>query len=65
MLLKLLEKDSGLVLDTCLSQSELSNEQMFKSIKASMELLVEEVSGMAEILEALELDYIKDLPEMN
>ncbi len=36
-----------------------SNEQMFKSIKDSMESLVEEVSGMAEILEALQQELMQ------
>ncbi len=39
---------------------ELSNEQMFKSIKVSMEKLVVEVSVMAEILEVLQQDSIKE-----
>ncbi len=37
-----------------------SNEQMFESIKVSMELLVAKVSDMAEILEAWEQDSTKE-----
>ncbi len=40
-----------------------SNAQMFKSIKVSMAHLEEEVSGMAEILEAWQQDSIRE-PEM-
>ncbi len=45
-------------------RSELSNEQMFRSIKVSMDRLVVEVSDMAETLEALLLQPITDSQEM-
>ncbi len=53
-------KDSGSGQDISLGRSELSNEQMFKSIKVCMERLVEEVSVMAETLEVLQQELIPD-----
>ncbi len=47
-------------LDISPEHSELSNEQMFKSIKVCMERLVEEVSVMAETLEVLQQELIPD-----
>ncbi len=43
---------------------ELSNEQMFKSIKVCMERLEVEVSDMAEILEVLQQELITGSREM-
>ncbi len=53
--------------DTSRKQSLQSNEQMLESINRSMVLLVEKVSGMAEILEAWEQDFTKEqeIQEMN
>ncbi len=58
-----LEKPSGWGLDSSLKRSELSNEQMFKFIKVSMAHLEEEVSVMAETLEALQQELIRDSQE--
>ncbi len=57
-------KESGSVPDTSQGQFKPSNEQMLVSIKACMEQLVEEVSGMAEILVQLQQDYTEDLKVM-
>jgi len=51
---------SSLEQDTSLKQSWQSNAKMLESINLSMALLVEKVSGMAEILEAWEQDFIKE-----
>jgi len=61
----LLEKVSGSEPDIFQERLELSNEQMFKSIKVCMARLEEEVSGMAEILEALQQELIMGSKEMN
>ncbi len=53
-------KVSGLELDTSQKPFVPSNELMFKSIKASMAHLEEEVSVMVEILEALQQELIQD-----
>ncbi len=50
--------------DTSLVHSELLNEQMLVSIKASTERLEEEVSVMVEILEALQQELITGSKEM-
>ncbi len=49
--------------DTSPKPSLQSSEQMFASIKASMELLVVKVSAMEEILVALQQDYIRELDQ--
>ncbi len=49
--------------DTSLERLRQSNEQMFKSIRAFMERLEEEVSDMAETLEALQQERIMDSPK--
>ncbi len=59
-----LEKQSGLEQGTFQGPSGLSNEQMFKSIRASMARLEEEVSVMVEILEALQQELITGSREM-
>ncbi len=46
--------------DTSPGRSELSNEQMFKSIKVCMEQLVVEVSDMAETLAQLLQEHTMD-----
>ncbi len=55
-----LGKPSVSVPDIFQERLQLSNELMFKSIKASMERLEEEVSVMVEILEVLQQEHIKD-----
>ncbi len=57
-------KVSGLEQDSSLKRSELSNEQMLLSIRASMALLVEKVSDMAETLEALSQELTPDYQEV-
>ncbi len=60
-----LEKASELQPGISQEQFKPSNEQMWESIKASMEHLEEEVSDMVEILEVLQQELIKDSnPEM-
>ncbi len=49
--------------DSSQKHLELSNELMFKSIKASMEHLEDEVSDMAETLEALLQERTMVFPE--
>lgn len=50
--------------DSSQKRSELSNEQMLLSIRASMALLVEKVSDMAETLEALSQELTPDYQEV-
>ncbi len=47
-------------LGTSQELSKLSNEQMYKSIKVCMDLLVAKVSDMAVTLEALQQEPIMD-----
>ncbi len=54
---------SDLAQDISREHLRLSNELMFKSIKASMEQVQEEVSVMVEILEALQLELTTDSEE--
>jgi len=57
-------RESGLAQDSSQKRSELSNEQMLLSIRASMALLVEKVSDMAETLEALSQELTPDYQEV-
>ncbi len=59
-----LEKQSGLEPAIFPERLLLSNERMLVSIKASMEYLEEEVSVMAEILEALQQELIMGSKEV-